>query len=59
MQKVFNLMKSYLFSHLFPLPEETDHLKLLLRLISKNLLPVVSSKNYVALGLTFKSLIHF
>ena len=49
----------YLFLLLFLLPEETDPKKILLRFMSRNVLPVLSSRNFMVSGLTFRSLIHF
>ena len=47
-----------LFLLLFPLPEETYPKKILLRPMSKRVLPVFSSRSFMVLGLTFKSLIY-
>ena len=48
-----------LFFLLFPLPEEICQKKILLQEISDILLPMFTSRNFMALSLTFKSLIHF
>ena len=59
-QKLFGLMWSYLFILLFfPLPEETYQKKILLRLMSKRILPMISLNSFMVSGLTCKSLIHF
>ena len=48
-----------LFLHLFSFPEETDVKKILLRLMSKSILPVFSARSFMVSCLTFKSLIRF
>ena len=48
-----------LFLLLLTLPEDRHSKKLLLRLTSKSLLPVFSSRHFMVSRLTFKSLIHF
>ena len=47
-----------LFLLLLPLPEETSK-KILIKLMSKGILPVFSSRSLMVSCLTFKSLIHF
>ena len=48
-----------LFLFLLPLPQKTYLKKKLLWPMSKKLLPVFSSRTFMVLGLTFRSLIHF
>uniref|UniRef100_A0ABI7ZIW1 G-protein coupled receptors family 1 profile domain-containing protein n=1 Tax=Felis catus TaxID=9685 RepID=A0ABI7ZIW1_FELCA len=57
-QKVFYLDVVLVDYFLFPLPQETSR-KMLVQLMSEKLLPVLSSRIFMASGLTFRSLIHF
>ena len=55
-QKIFRMMSSYLF--LFPFWEDISK-KIFLRLMSKRLLPMFSSRSFMVSHLTVKSIIHF
>ena len=55
MQKLFSFIQSHLFILLlFPMPEET-YKKKLLRLLSKSIQSMVSSRKWMVSGLTFES----
>ena len=54
----FRSIQFHVFIFLFPLPKEHIQ-KLLLRAKSKTLLPMFSSRSFMASGLILKSLIHF
>ena len=59
-QKLLCLTNSYLFiSAIDSITEETDPKKLLLRQISKSILPMFSSRSFMVSGLIIMSLIHF
>ena len=55
---LFISIKKIVCLPLFPLPEETDKKKILLKLMSKSALSVLSNRAFVILGFQFKSLIH-
>ena len=56
--KFFSFMIPSLYLVLFPLPVEI-YPKILLRQMSKSVLPMFSFRSFMVLGLLFKSLIHF
>ena len=59
-QKLFSLIKSYLFTFVFiSITLGSWSKRLLLWYIPKNVLPIFSSKSFIVSGLTFRSLIHF
>ena len=51
--KLLSLIRSHLLIFLFPLPEETDSKKLLLRRC-QSVLPMLSSRSFVISGVTFR-----
>ena len=51
--QIFALVQPHLYLLLFSLPEETDLERLLLRLVSKNVLPLFSSVNLMVSVLIF------
>ena len=55
----FTAQKLFVILLLFPLSEETDPKKVMLRLILGSTLPLFYSRSFMASRLTFKSLIHF
>ena len=55
----FTVQKLFVILLLFPLSEETDPKKVMLRLILGSTLPLFYSRSFMASRLTFKSLIHF
>ena len=57
-QKLLNLIKSYLFIFIF-ITLRGGSKKILLRFMSESVLPMFSSKSLIVSGLTFTSLIHF
>uniref|UniRef100_A0A9L0RXN3 Uncharacterized protein n=1 Tax=Equus caballus TaxID=9796 RepID=A0A9L0RXN3_HORSE len=61
LKKLFSLMKSHLFilSIVSLVWEDMVSKKILLRLMSKSVLPIFSSRSPMVSGLTFRSLIHF
>ena len=59
-QKLLCLTNSCLFiSAIDSITEETDPKKLLLRQISKSILPMFSSRSFMVSGVTFKSSTHY
>ena len=60
MQKLLSLIRSHLFIFVFIFITLGGGLKnILLRFMSKSVLPMFSSKSFIVSGLTFRSLIHF
>ena len=60
MQKLSSLIRSHLFIFVFIFITLGDRSKkILLRFMSKSVLPMFSSKSFIVSGLTFRSLIHF
>ena len=59
-QKVLSLIRSHLFIFVFIfITLRGGSKKILLQFMSKSVLPMFSSKNFILSGLTFRSLIHF
>ena len=59
-QKLLSLIRSYLFIFVFIFITLGDgSKKILLRFMSKSVLPMFSSKSFIVSGLTFRSLINF
>ena len=59
-QKLLSLIRSHLFIFVFISITLGDGLKkILLRFMSKSVLPMFSSKSFIIFGLTLRSLIHF
>ena len=58
MQELFSLIKSHLFIFAFISFALGDRSKKIL-IMSKNVLPMFSSRSFMVSGLTFRSLIHF
>ena len=58
-QKLLSLIRSYLFTFIFLFASGDRSKKILLRFMSKTVLPVFSSRSFMVLGLTFRSLVHF
>ena len=57
-QKILSLIKSHLFIFVFTFITLGDRLKIIfLRFMPKNVLPMVSSRNFIVSGCTFRSLI--
>ena len=48
-----------LFSHLYSMPEETNPKKILLRAVSKTILPIFSSTSFMVSSLTHRFYINF
>ena len=60
LQKLLNLIRSHLFTFAFiSFALGNRSRKILLPFMSKSVLPVFSSRIFMVLGLTFRSLIHF
>ena len=60
MQKLLSLIRSHLFIFVFILMTLGGRSKkILLRLMSKSVLPMFSSKSFIVSSLTFRTLIHF
>ena len=62
MQKLLSSIRSHLFVFAFisfVLGDGAKKKKILLQFMSKNVLPVFSSRSFKVSGLTFRSLIHF
>ena len=57
-QKLLSLIRSHLFVFIF-ITQGGGSKKILLQFMSKSVLPMFSSKNFIVSGLTFRSLIHF
>ena len=59
-QKLFSLIRSHLFIFVFIfITVRVGSKKILLRVMSKGILPVFSSKSFVVISFTFRSFIHF
>ena len=59
-QKLLGFIRSHLFTFVFIfITLGGGSKKILLRFMSKSVLPMFSSKNFIVSGLTFRSLIHF
>ena len=59
-QKLLSLIRSHLFIFVFIfITLEGESKKILLWFMSKNALPMFSSKSFIVYGLTFRSVIHF
>ena len=60
MQKLLSFIRSHLFIFVFIfITLGGGSKKILLRFMSKSVLPMFSSKSFIVSGLTFRSLIHF
>ena len=59
MQKVVSLIRSHLLSFVFvSITVEDGSKNLLLQFMSRNFLPMFSSRSFIVFGLTFRSLLH-